>query len=376
MSSATYNPYYIPSLDAMKAQARQEAEAQINATVGALPTDKFYQDQSAMAGRDLKGFDQSFIDFLAKQRTSSLANVAPPTYAPNGGVAGTANTDTTSATARDAGAASAMLGIGFASQQEALQSAAAGGLDAHQSANRRSLNDALMQVAQQRSAERAKQPALEQDILGKKKQDAFNAYTAFLNNQLAAATAGATASFNQGKLDISQQNADTSAQNANTRAGAASPEQKAADKKAADMKKAKGIAYDKMDSAIHSTIDGNPTSVSTWTVQVDSINPSTGAHTLTSLPAKDYPAGTTMQTVLDDFKAQYPGKTLHAINNGNKVVPGAKIHYTYDQIYNIGYKRLRSAGYTVAQAKKLTTAYLKGAGIKAPSAGATSSASR
>lgn len=376
MSSATYNPYYISSLDAMKAQARQEAEAQINASIAAVPTDAATTTMSNETGRDLRGFDQSFIDFLAKQRTASLAHVAPPSYVPNGGTAGTANTNTTSAEAQNAGAASAMLGIGFANQQEGLQNAAAAGLDARQSANRRSLNDTLLQLAQQRAAEKAKQPALEFDILNQKKTNAFNAYNAYLANQLSAATAGATASFNQGKLDVSQQNANTSQQNAATNAAKAATNGTGG----ATTTKARNTllnnTYKYLDTSIAKTVDTNSTEItaSRWQASEVSGFPPT---TKNVGPVVELPPGTTDAQAAVILKKSYPNLSavVHVDDKTKDIT--RSVHHSYEWLLSTAVRKLVAGNYySKAKATSLVKAYLKAQGIKPTPSTATPSGSR
>src|SRR5580765_1212008 len=209
----SWNPYYVPPLSKIQAEAKSAAQAQINAAVGAIPADATVSGQFAARGRDLAGLDTSYVTFLKNQAAARPTSASPgPVVMPAGveGGAGTA-TDTEAA---NAAAASKALGIGFQNQNTALQNAAQGMVTVNQASNTRNMNDAIQQLQAQRDAEKAKYGVTYQNELDKRKQQAFQAYQAYISNQLQAASLGATASYNQGKLNISQQNADTAAQRA------------------------------------------------------------------------------------------------------------------------------------------------------------------
>lgn len=375
---SSYNPYYIPSLKDMETQAANEARAQVNASVATLPTDKGITDQFTKTGRDLRGFDQSYIDFLQRQRATSLVDTAPPSYTPFQGTAGGATSGATDLEAKNAGAASAMLGIGFSNQREALQNAAAGLLEANQGRNRRSLHDAITTAAAARAAEQTKFEPLRQDILHGKKSDALNAYNSYLANQLNAANAGATQSYNQGKLDIGQQNANTSQQNANTAAAKAAAAAADGGSKATQTARTKALdnTYKYLDNMVVKTEDSKRTDVvaTRWQASEVSGFPPT---TKNVGPVIELPPGTTASAAQAILKKTYPNLSgvVHVDDKTKDVV--VQKHHSYTWLHETAVRKLVGSGFSQTRAEKLVKAYLKALGIKPDNIStATSSGSR
>lgn len=359
--ASSYNPFYIPSLKTLQKQAAAEAQAQVNAALAALPSEAGVNSDFASRGRSLQGFDTAYINFLKAQNTANAAQSAPPNLSPPSVTSGGQQTPGTAAEAKAAADASAMLGIGYKNQGIALQNAAAANLATNQATNRKALFDAITALHTQQGAERAKLVPLTQDILKQKKADAFQAYQAYLSNQLAAAQLGATSSFNQGKLDISQQNADTAAQNAATRAN------DSANKNSGGVKsKDKSAAYKYIDKLIaHTDQVNNPVTMVTWSANILSGNPPT-PHQVT---VGEFPAGTSQDVILAAAKKQYPTfPNLTIAQTGTRTDNRTESkHYSYDYIYNAAWHQLKSIGYSQATAKRLAKNYLHKNGIDPPS---------
>src|SRR5262245_9790012 len=197
----SYNPFYVPSLDAIKAQASQEARAQVDAAVAAIPTDLSVQSSFGAAGRDYAGMDQQYIDFINNLRVARVGQGAStvstaPNFDPSGQVGSTVS---------GARAAASALGIGFENQFAGLAASGAAYKNVHQQQNRSAMQTRLQELADQRAAERAKYGALYQDAYNRKKQEAFQAYQAYLSSQAGAAQLGAQISSDQANQNLQQQ---------------------------------------------------------------------------------------------------------------------------------------------------------------------------
>ena len=360
---ASYNPFYIPSLSTLQKQAKDEANAQINASLAALPKEGDVNTEFAARGRSLQGFDQAFINFVKNQGIANVAQASPPNLTPPTVTSGQQSTAVTADAARAAANASAMLGIGFRAQNSALQSAGAARLSANQAANRKSLFDAITALHQQQGAEKAKYGELYASILDKKKQDAFQAYQAYLANQLGAAQLGATSAFNQGKLDISQQNADTAAKRA---ADAANKPAAGSDTRQKQAKR-KSDAYKYIDNLIsHTDKVDKKTLYRQWNVIIYSGTPPQ-PH---SLPLGEWPDGTSEATILAVAKQKYPDDTddMRIASTGTRTATTTESqHYSYQHIYEAAWKQLHSTGlWSVATSKRLAKRYLADNGVKQP----------
>lgn len=350
---ASYNPFYIPSLDALKAQARQDAQAQIDAAVGALPQDRDVTDQFARTGRDIAGYDNAYITFL-KQQQQARAHLLGPNNIQTDPQADAA----TQAQAAAAGGALNFTGIGFENQFFGEQNAAGANLATHQMQNRRSMQDALTELGKQRSAEKAKFGALYYQILNQKKQDAFNAYQAYLANQSGAAQLAAQVSSDQAnqQLQRDQLNAQIGAGGTetptqrNARLRKRDSDSNAAEKKALDMTKAttKTDVIERRRKWLV-TVPGQPGSAD---VQVP----------------VEYPADWTAAQVKADYIRLHPNNPIvSGVSPGvikNIKTTKTVLRYTYAQVYNYLRNAYRHAGWGPKNSKRFAIEWLDQQGFE------------
>lgn len=355
----SYNPFYIPSLDALKAQARQEAQAQVDAAVAALPKQADVQGQFDKSGREFRAMDTGYLNFLKGMQTSAPAMMDTgfdPMVTPGANfVAPDASQE-----AKQASNALAMQGFGFANARTASIAGAAGKINENQARNRRQLNDALLQLTQQIGAEKAKFSPLYYQTLNQKKQDAFQAYQAYLANQFNSAQLGANVANDQANIDIRQQNADTAA----TRAADAARKTAATagDKSKATRIKLREAAFKFADQELAKTSTSKQTTrFVTYhvTYQAPSSGGKPGAIKTITV---EYPESISQDQAFANVKHDNPGilnwKGISPYKTREESKDVAKKVYDYKFVYGRLYRRLKRAGYTSKQAKRFADNYL------------------
>jgi hypothetical protein len=378
----SYNPFYIPSLDALKAQSRQEAQAQIDAAVAALPKTGDVQGQFDKSGREFKAMDTAYQSFLQQQQTA-----APALF--NTGVDVNATTATgvtdpgAAQTAQQASNALSMQGFGFANQRTQAVSGAAAKANENQQRNRRQLNDALLQLTNQIAAEKAKFSPLYYQTLNQKKADAMAAYQAYLANQLNNAQLSAQISNDNAQLAltsegnaIKQQNANTAAQKARDAAAKAAANDPAAVARSKRRNSGRTATQKWMNAAIDYEKAGPEVEsvVIPYTVTIVS------GHDLQGNPQyKTFPAVRAKpETSLADVRAQVI-RTYHLTDPEQiaslSIVPGKKettktpgpvTRRTWTYIYNRAVSMMKSYGWTDKTSKRLVENYLRDAGLTPP----------
>lgn len=367
----SYNPFYIPSLDALKSQSRQEAQAQIDASVAALPKQSTIQGQFDKTGREFGAMDTAYTAFLKGQQVA-----APALFDTGTDVQATTATGVTdpgaAQTALQASNALKMQGFGFASAREAAISGSAAKANENQQRNRRQLNDALLALTQQISAEKAKFSPLYYQTLNQKKADAMQAYQAYLGNQLNSAQLGAQVSNDQAQIDIAQQNANTAKQRAENAARTA--DGKAALTPAQKLARAKAInkVWTDADKMIAT---GTPTKknvkIGVYSVTVPDGFDANDNQKFRTFDV-DYPSDKPVAEIEAELKAKYGGTGDSApkaiLKTTRTDVVTSKTGVSYKQIYNTLYAQLRRfrGGYTAAHTKKVVKAFLKSHGILDP----------
>jgi hypothetical protein len=369
----SYNPFYIPSLDALKAQSRQEAQAQVDASVAALPKTSDLQSQFDKTGREFKAMDTGYQAFLQNQQLA-----APALFDTGTDVQATTATGITdpgaAQKAKQASNVLAMQGFGFANERQSAISGAAAKVNENQARNRRQLNDALLQLTNQIAAEKAKFSPLYYQTLNDKKSQALNAYQAYLGAQLNNAQLNAQVTNDQAQIDVSQQNADTAANKAAAAAAARdaaghkvmTPSQKLARSKAINK------VFTDADKMISTGIPGSKASkVGIYSVRYKSGVDADGNAKFATITV-EYPIEKPVTEIEAELKAKYGGVGSSAptaiLTSTRTDTTKIKTPQTYKALYNFMYAALRRfrGGYTPAHTKKVVKAYLKKNGFLDP----------
>jgi hypothetical protein len=378
----SYNPFYIPSLDALKAQSRQEAQAQIDASVAALPKTGDVTGQFDKSGREFAAMDSAYTSFLRGQQ------VAAPALFDTGvdvqATTGTGVTDPGAAqTAQQASNALKMQGFGFANAREAAISGSAAKANENQQRNRRQLNDALTELTKQIAAEKAKFSPLYYQTLNEKKANAMAAYQAYLGNQLNSAQLNAQVSNDQAQINVAtdsnlikQQNANTAAQRARDAAAKAASNNPTAVARAKRRASGRTATQKWMNTAMdyEKVGPGSENVVIPYTITIQTGFDNNQNPTFKTFPAIRAKPETSLADVRKQAIATYhitdPEQlTSLSIVPGKKEVekiPGAVTKRDYNYIYSRAWKMMVSYGWTAKTAKRLVDNYLREAGLTPP----------